>query len=32
LILRSSPRAPISIIMLDLEKTTISEWKEYVWG
>ena len=32
LVLRSSPRAPISIIMLDLEKTTISEWKEYVWG
>jgi DNA-directed RNA polymerase subunit RPC12/RpoP len=32
LILKSTPRAPISIIMLDLEKTTISEWKEYVWG
>ena len=32
LVLKSKPRAPISKVMLDLEKTTISEWKEYNWG
>jgi|TARA_Y100001937_G_scaffold29865_1_gene43045 5-methylcytosine-specific restriction endonuclease McrA len=32
LVLKSTPRAPISKVMLDLEKTTISEWKEYNWG
>jgi len=32
LVLNNTPKAPISKVMLDLEKTTISEWKEYVWG
>ena len=30
--LRSIPKAPISKIMLDLEKTKVSEWKEFIFA